>query len=93
MTIPFVVNEITNATSPVKLFEYMALKKPIITTNIKECCKYKSVEVANSYEEFVKLIYELKHKIESNKFDFKLVLNEAIENSWESKAKQIDKII
>lgn len=93
MTIPFVVNEITNATSPVKLFEYMALKKPIITTNIKECCKYKCVEVANSYEEFVKLIYELKHAIESNKFDFKLVLNEAIENSWESKAKQIDKII
>lgn len=31
-TIPFLINSITNATSPVKLFEYMALEKPIVTT-------------------------------------------------------------
>ena len=27
LTIPFLINEITKATSPVKLFEYMALNK------------------------------------------------------------------
>ena len=32
MIIPFVLNEITSSTSPVKLFEYMAMKKPIVTT-------------------------------------------------------------
>lgn len=93
MTIPFIVNEITNATSPVKLFEYMALKKPIITTDMKECSKYNSVEIAHSYDEFLKLIYELKYKVACNKFDYQLVLKDAMDNSWSSKAKQIDNII
>ena len=43
LTIPFLINEITKATSPVKLFEYMALNKPIVTTDMDECRKYQSV--------------------------------------------------
>ena len=55
-TIPFKVNSITMATSPVKLFEYMALGKPIVTTGMDECKKYKSVMVAENYNEYVELI-------------------------------------
>jgi len=57
-TIPFLINSITESTSPVKLFEYMALKKPIVTTAMNECKKYKSVKIANTKEEFVELIDE-----------------------------------
>ena len=54
--IPFVINEITLATNPLKVFEYMAMHKPIITTDMPECRKYKSVNIANNAEEFIKLI-------------------------------------
>ena len=55
-TIPFLVNDITNATSPLKLFEYMSLKKPIVTSAMYECKKFKSVMIANNKEEFINLI-------------------------------------
>ncbi len=40
--IPFKISEMTNCVSPVKFFEYMALNKPVISTDIKEMKKYKS---------------------------------------------------
>lgn len=43
LTVPFVQNEITEATSPVKLFEYMAAGKPVIAADLPECRKYPPV--------------------------------------------------
>ena len=53
MIIPFKINNITEATSPVKIFEYMALNKPIVITDLKECRNYKSVFLSKSYDEFL----------------------------------------
>jgi polysaccharide pyruvyl transferase CsaB len=50
--IPFVINEITRATSPVKLFEYMAGDRPIVTTPIEEAQGYASVHIADGAEAF-----------------------------------------
>lgn len=50
--IPFKVNPITLATSPIKLYEYMACKLPVVTTALPECKKYPSVLVADTYQEF-----------------------------------------
>ncbi|MBQ5347017.1 MAG: glycosyltransferase, partial [Ruminococcus sp.] len=55
-TIPFLVNDITQATSPIKLFEYMALGKPIVTTAMNECKKYKSVMIAEDKKDFLEKI-------------------------------------
>jgi hypothetical protein len=52
-TIPFLVNNITLATSPIKLFEYMAAGKPIVTTDMPECRKYPGVFVAQNVKGFV----------------------------------------
>lgn len=94
LTIPFVVNEVTNATSPVKLFEYMALQKPIITTKLKECEKYESVYIANDYEDFKTKIYELSNLNEKQKYEYsKVLLKEANENSWKIKSEEILKVI
>ncbi|MFA5951867.1 MAG: glycosyltransferase [Hyphomicrobium sp.] len=41
--IPFVVNEITAATSPLKLYEYFALGKPVVSTPIPDCAGYPDV--------------------------------------------------
>ena len=88
-TIPFVINEITESTSPVKLFEYMALGKPIVTTAMPECKKYKSVIIAeNNAIKFVESIEEgIKDK--ENKEYLKVLKEEALENTWEKKAEDI----
>lgn len=86
-TIPFLINSITKATSPVKLFEYMALEKPIVTTAMHECKKYKSVMIAKDKEEFVELIDKsLQMNIENDKEYFELLKKEAKENTWNNKA-------
>lgn len=91
-TIPFVINEVTESTSPVKLFEYMALGKPIVTTAMPECKKYKSVIIGeNNPKEFVKKIEEgLKDKENGNYLE--ILKKEALENTWEGKAEAISKI-
>ena len=89
-TIPFLINDITKSTSPVKLFEYMALKKPIVTTQMNECKKYNSVMIAKNKDEFVELIdYALTLDNKENKDYFQLLYKEANENSWEMKARAI----
>lgn len=92
-TIPFVINDVTKSTSPVKLFEYMALGKPIVTTAMPECKKYKSVIIAkNEGKDFVKRIEEgLRNK--ENKRYMRLLEQEALENTWEGKALDIKKLI
>lgn len=86
-TIPFLINDITQATSPLKLFEYMALGKPIVTTAMKECKKYESVMIAKSQNEFVTLIDKaLEINKQHNEHYFNLLNKEALENTWEQKA-------
>ena len=85
LTIPFVINEITESTSPVKLFEYMATQKPILTTDMKECRKYQSVLIGKNHEDFIKKIDEA-ISLNGNKDYHKLELKEAKENTWDSKA-------
>lgn len=85
--IPFIINEITLATNPIKVFEYMALKKYIITSALPECKKYKSINIANNYEEFCYLIDNYNNKY--NDDYCKLLEKEAKENSWKYKADEI----
>lgn len=91
-TIPFVINDITEATSPVKLFEYMALGKPIVTTGLPECRKYKSALVSESHDEFIaniKRASELENDIEY----LELLKKEGLENTWRQKAIDMKELI
>lgn len=93
-TIPFIINSITDATSPVKLFEYMALGKPIVTTAMKECKKYQSVMIANDKKEFVDLIEKsVNMNKENNPNYYGLLEKEAEENTWNKKALKIVELI
>lgn len=88
LTIPFKINNITRATSPVKVFEYMALNKPIVTTDMNECRKYESILIGDSHEDFIaKLDKALTLK---NDTEYIALLDkEAKENDWSMKAKAI----
>jgi glycosyltransferase involved in cell wall biosynthesis len=51
--LPFVINDITLATSPLKIFEYMALGIATVSTDLPECRQYRSVLIAAGRDEFI----------------------------------------
>lgn len=50
--LPFVKNEITMRTSPVKVYEYLAGGKPTVSTDLPEVLRIPNVITATSYEDF-----------------------------------------
>ena len=57
--IPFCVNELTRNSNPIKLKEYLAAGKPVVTTRLPEADKFKGlVDAADSYADFVEKIEE-----------------------------------
>lgn len=88
LTIPFLINDITRATSPVKLFEYMALNKPIVTTDMDECRKYSSVLIGHDHTEFMEQL-DRAVGLRNDPEYTALLDREALENTWEAKAKAI----
>jgi len=54
--IPFVINPITVATNPIKMYEYLASGKPVVSTNLPEVQNVPSVYIANNNEEFIEKI-------------------------------------
>lgn len=88
LTIPFLINDITRATSPVKIFEYMALHKPIVTTDMNECRKYGSVLIGHDHEEFIALLDKAIELKQDEKY-IQLLDKEAKENDWSMKAQAI----
>lgn len=91
-TIPFRINDITESTSPIKLFEYMAMGKPIVTTDMPECRKYKSVLVAKTHEGFIEALDTALLKKDDPEY-LALLKKEALENTWEAKAGVIANLI
>jgi teichuronic acid biosynthesis glycosyltransferase TuaH len=87
-TIPFLVNNITLATSPIKLFEYMAAGKPIVTTALPECRKYPGVFIAHSGEEFIEHLEYALTLVNDPAYLQKLAQT-AQANNWQARAQQI----
>lgn len=87
--IPFKNGEVALKTSPVKLFEYMALQKPVVCTrDLIECRGYEGVLMSENDEEFIKNIKIAIDISKDEKIRNKL-LEQAKQNSWENKAKAI----
>ncbi len=87
-TIPFVCNDLTASTSPVKLFEYMAAEKPIVTTDLAECRKYRSVMCSKTHDEFIENLE--KAVFLKNDENYKATLKQdALDNTWFSKCRDI----
>ncbi len=87
-TIPFKLNEITLSTSPVKLFEYMAANKPILTSKMPECLKYKSVFTYSNADDFADYVNDILNK-DSNDAYWNLLEEEAKENTWDARTDEI----
>lgn len=87
-TIPFLIDNITKATSPVKLFEYMAGGKPIVTTDMPECRVYSCVSTARDAAEYVAMLDEAIRSGQSDSNRRRLD-RDASANTWEVRIQQI----
>ena len=88
MMIPFKIGEISRSTSPVKLFEYMAIGRPIVCTDMDECRKYESVLIGKSHSEFISMLRFALTLIENEDYK-KCLRREAEMNDWNKKAEEI----
>jgi glycosyltransferase involved in cell wall biosynthesis len=91
--IPFQEGEIAKATSPIKMYEYMALGKPIVVTkDLLECYGYDYVFVSKTKEEFVE---NIKKALQIK--DDPMVINRlkeiAKQNSWQARVETLIKRI
>lgn len=91
--IPFSPGQIAKTTSPLKLFEYFALKKPVVVTSeMVECVAFQEVYSANTaflFAEKIKEAYSQGKSVEYTNRLYKL----ALENSWEKRASALDSVI
>ncbi len=90
--IPFSRGEIADTTSPIKLFEYMALGKPIVTTDMKECKRYRSVLWAGDAQGFMDALDRALRLREDSDY-LALVDREARENTWDARAELFDRVV
>jgi glycosyltransferase involved in cell wall biosynthesis len=86
--IPFVLNDITHSTSPLKMFEYMAGGKPVVATAMEEVMHYAPVLIAHDLPQFSG---ELDHALGlAADADYLQQVDQiARENTWNKRAMQI----
>jgi SAM-dependent methyltransferase/glycosyltransferase involved in cell wall biosynthesis len=87
-TLPFLINSITEATSPIKLWEYLGAGIPLVSTDLPMCRGIEGVTVARGVTEFCTSI---EAAIDAGRDDaFRDGLQKAArENTWDSRATQI----
>ena len=90
--IPFVINDITTATSPLKLYEYFAGGKPVLTTPLPECQTFPQVNIADGAELFAaKLPVAL---LQGRDEEFKESLRRlGRENSWTARVETVIRLL
>jgi glycosyltransferase involved in cell wall biosynthesis len=90
--IPFMPSEVTHCTSPIKLFEYMASGKPVVTTDLAECRAYSPVFRASSAEDFVNCLRTAVEKGKTSDYQSKIA-KVVKENTWAMRAEVLNDLI
>lgn len=90
--LPFMVNELTLSVSPVKIFEYMAAGKPVVSYALPECLKYESCLCANSQKDFLDKIDRAVELM--NNHDYLMILRrDALSNTWTEIARKTIEVV
>jgi hypothetical protein len=90
--LPHVVSPLTNSMDPIKLYDYLATGKQIVSTPVAEAVKFKEViRVAYSNDEFVKQVEEAIQNLRNHNSARQLEL--AGQHSWESRLAKLSRII
>ena len=84
--IPFRQGDIARTTNPIKIYEYFALGKPVVTTPVDEVAEFRSrglVYWAESHEDFARCIRDALGENDPRKKEGRMEI--ARQNSWSSR--------
>lgn len=91
--IPFREGDVAKSASPIKLYEYMAMNKPVVVTkDLIECHKYDGVFVAEDKDDFIEKV-EKALILRNDPHYIRLLDKQAKENTWGKRAREIDKYV
>ena len=87
--LPFQSGDLAKSTSPLKLFEYFALGKPVVvTSDMLECTAYEEVFAGDGVNGFIAALEQAVEKRNDEKFHAAL-RRIAQDNTWDSRAGQL----
>jgi hypothetical protein len=91
--IPFERGDVAKSTSPLKLFEYFALEKPVVVTaDLLECRVYPEVFSAETPDGFCMALDEALPQSKNPEFKERLK-QLALQNTWQCRAGALDAFI
>ena len=91
--IPFALGKIARTTSPLKLFEYFALGKPVVVTSeMYECTVYPEVLHAADPKEFRACMQRAINYSKDDKYK-DLLVKHATNNTWQCRARSVVEIL
>jgi len=94
--IPFKINNITLASNPIKMYEYLAAGKPVVSTALPEVLTNASeiVYIGKDDEDFIKKVeLAVKESELKDEFTINKRVNFAKQNSWENRVEVIEKFL
>jgi glycosyltransferase involved in cell wall biosynthesis len=95
--IPFKINKLTLASNPIKMYEYLAAGKPVVSTALPEVCNNASefVYVGKNREDFIRKVEEAVE--EPKKPDYEAIVAGRVrfaqDNSWEKRVDVFEKLL
>lgn len=90
--IPYVINDFTKNISPLKLYEYLSMGRPVVSTALPELNNYTDVaKIAYTKEEFSQCIEQCLNDNDSGRIHARCAI--AKENSWGNRIAQVSEII
>jgi hypothetical protein len=90
--VPFVINDITLATSPLKIFEYMAMRAPIVSVAMPECRKYASCLIGEDHDDFIAKV-DAALALRGDPAHGARAAEEARQNAWTAKVAAMDALV
>lgn len=82
--LPFKVDKIVESVSPLKIFEYISMNKPVITTTLPEVKNYPNVYRGNTSESWIKILSKQGVKVDKTSAQ-----HFAKKHSWDNRCRQI----
>jgi glycosyltransferase involved in cell wall biosynthesis len=95
--IPFKINRLTLAVNPVKLYEYLAAGKPVVSTALPEVCNNASefVYVGKNREDFIRKVEEAVEEPKKPGYEAMVAgrVRFAEDNSWEKRIDVFERLL
>ncbi|MGC4115287.1 MAG: glycosyltransferase [Myxococcales bacterium] len=87
--VPFKVDRLTRAVSPLKVFEYLAMGKPVVSADLPEVHDLPYVTLAHSAEQFVDAVgrAQVIRPVEEDLAKF------VAENGWKARVRQLERLL